>query len=404
MHLRFFPLRRYSKSLTEGEEPQPVTSERFPAIALLASSCSPQLSAFRKNQAAAPLLQALPTPIQMIGGPLSSQRSAPQLNKQWNLPTSLVYAEQAWATLPSFTLSLRVSPSPNPGIHLHRLTPPHYHRPHAPLSALAPSRHQHTKEGSGLVALWWMHFHRPISVILVKQVSASILSGLYSFFSATHPPTPFLHFFSHLLPPSLHPPSPFFEGHSLILLSIDADPATLSFESPACSYWASKPMSHRSHPVLSKAAWLAPTPPRSRTGWHRAPKQWEALPLHIHMDTQWDVPSLDWLAMRNIPELINFIYLMQMRQTQEFTQRSQNHPGNWKSWQILNPVNHHSGVVFHEILSVIFKLSLKENWMPFCLMNLPFLCNNFLFGCWWMADGLAFGLFAEWITMTTFLE
>lgn len=91
----FSPLRRYSKSLTEGEELQPVTSESFPAIALPASSCTPQLSALRKNQAAAPLLQALPTLIQMSGGSLSSQRSAPQLNKQWNLPTSLVYAEQA---------------------------------------------------------------------------------------------------------------------------------------------------------------------------------------------------------------------------------------------------------------------------------------------------------------------
>lgn len=150
----------------------------------------------------------------MIGGPLSSQRSAPQLNKQWTLPTSLVYAEQAQATLPSFTLSPRVSPSPNPGIHLHRLTPPPppppHHRPYAPLSALAPSRLQHTKEGSGLVALWWMHFHRPISVILVKQVSASILSGLYSFFffhHSPHPRLPFI-FFPHLLPSILLPHFP----------------------------------------------------------------------------------------------------------------------------------------------------------------------------------------------------
>lgn len=164
-----------------------------------------------------------------------------------------------------------VTSSPNLRFHLHRLpshprsrpSPP----PPPPLSALASSQQTQTQKsssGSGLVALWWMHFHRPISVILKKQVSASILSGLYSFLSATHPTRSFRIF--HLLPPSFSAPPPFSEGHSLILLSIDGDPVTLSLKA-----W----LSHIEQPspcltVLTRA-WT-PTP-RSRTGWHRAPKQ-----------------------------------------------------------------------------------------------------------------------------------
>lgn len=201
-----------------------------------------------------------------------------------------------------------------------------------------------TKEGSGLVALWWMHFHRPISVILVKQVSASILSGLYSFFSATHPTHAFPSFFSPP-PPSIPPSSfPIFRRSLINTPEHWRWPRDPELESPACSYWASKPRSQHSHPGLSEAAWLPPTAPRSRTGWHRAPKQWEALPLHIHMDTPWDVPSLDWLAMRNISELINFIYLTQMRQTGEFTPKISISPGKLKKLTNADPVNHNSGV------------------------------------------------------------
>lgn len=39
---------------------------------------------------------------------------------------------------------------------------------------------------------------------------------------------------------------------------------------------------------------------------------------------------------------------------------------------------------FYQILCAIFKLSLKENQKPFCLMNLPLLCITFSFACWWM--------------------
>lgn len=104
-----------------------------------------------------------------------------------------------------------------------------------------------------------MHFHRPIYVIFEKQVSASILSGLYSFLSATHPAHPFLHFF-HLIPPSLRPPPPFSEGHSLILLSIDADPVTLSLKA-----W----LSHFEHtspcPSILIRAWVRrPGPPQGQ--------------------------------------------------------------------------------------------------------------------------------------------
>lgn len=280
------------------------------------------------------MLQALPTLIQMIGGPLSSRRSAPQLNKQWNLSTSLVNAEQAWAPLPSFTLSPRISPSPNLGIHLRRLTPLTTIALTLASQPLLPAGSS-TKEGSGLVALWWMHFHRPISVILVKQVSASILSGLYSFFLC-HSPHPRLSFIFFSPPPSVPPSSfPIFRRSLINTPEHWRWPHDPELESPACSYWASKPTPQHSHPGLSEAACLTPTPPRSRTGWHRAPKQWEALPLDIHMDTPWDVPSLDWLAMQNISELINLIYLIQMRQTWEFTQRSQYLLENWKSWQML---------------------------------------------------------------------
>lgn len=161
-----------------------------------------------------------------------------------------------------------------------------------------------------------MHFHRPISVILVKQVSASILSGLCSFFLC-HSPHPRLSFiFSYLLPPSLHPPSLFSEGHSLIPLSIDAYPVTLSLKAQPAHIEHPSP-----YPSILTQVWAkqrSSPPPNQGQGL----RQWEALPLHIHMDTPWDVPSLDWLAMRIISELINFIYLMQMRQTWEFAQRS----------------------------------------------------------------------------------
>lgn len=138
--------------------------------------------------------------------------------------------------------------------------PPYHHHPHAPLSALAPSRLQHTKEGSGLVALWWMHFHRPISVILVKQVSASILSGLYSFFSATHPTHAFPSFF--FSPPPSIPPSsfPIFRRSLINTPEHWRWPRDPGLESLALSYWASKPTSQHSPPGLSEAAWIPPTP------------------------------------------------------------------------------------------------------------------------------------------------
>lgn len=131
--------------------------------------------------------------------------------------------------------------------------PPHEHRPHVPLSALTPSRLQHTKEGFGLVALWWMHFHRPISVILVKQVWASILLGLYSFFPATHPTHAFTSFF---LTSSLHPSIllPHFRRSLITTPEHRRWPRDPKLESPACSYLASKTTSQHSHPGLSEAA------------------------------------------------------------------------------------------------------------------------------------------------------
>ena len=130
----------------------------------------------------------------------------------------------------------------------------------SPPSALALSRHRRTKEGSGLVALWWMHFHRPISVILEKQVSASILSGLYSSLAATHPAHPFLRVFSHLLFPSRCPPPPFSEGHSLILLSINADPVTLSLKAWLSLSHPNPCPSILTHAGLSAEGWVQSPP------------------------------------------------------------------------------------------------------------------------------------------------
>lgn len=97
--------------------------------------------------------------------------------------------------LPSPVLILTI-PSLNPPISIStRLTLPHClppflsYLPSTPsLPSLSP--YNRTKEGSGLVALWWMHFHRPISVILEKQVWASFSQGFTVLSLPLTPPTP----------------------------------------------------------------------------------------------------------------------------------------------------------------------------------------------------------------------
>lgn len=152
-----------------------------------------------------------------------------------------------------------------PFFHFHRLTPPlpiaiispAFSSSSSPSSSSSSSHslsqqglNSHTKEGSGLVALWWMHFHRPISVILEKQVSVLILLGLYSF----TPLPPLLYF--HLLPSSPRPLGAFHEGHSLILLSTNADPMN---PSPCLIYSQPGPSLEAKNPPPTH-------PTRSRTG------------------------------------------------------------------------------------------------------------------------------------------
>lgn len=159
-----------------------------------------------------------------------------------------------------------------------------------------------------------MHFHRPISVILEKQVSASILSGLYSFLSATHPAHPFLQCF-HLLPPSS---STIFRRSLINTPEHWCWPRDPELESPALPYWASELLSHRSHPGLS-AGGLDPLPPQGQ-GLADIGAQNNRGPFLSA--SPWTPPCvvplrIDWLC-SNISKSINFIHLMQMRQTWEF--------------------------------------------------------------------------------------
>lgn len=149
--------------------------------------------------------------------------------------------------------------------------------PDFPPFSRSPTRHGNTKEGFGLVALWWMHFHRPISVILEKQVLDSILSGFAVFSLPLNPPwlSSFFPLFSFHPSRHLHH---IFEGYSLMLVSADADPSTRTLKAQAFLYPACVPQTVDSPKVKD---WMTSHPP----------KQWEA-----HLSPT--CPFSDWLSVQ----------------------------------------------------------------------------------------------------------
>lgn len=145
-----------------------------------------------------------------------------------------------------------------------------------------------------------MHFHRPISVILEKQVSASILSGLYSFLSATQPAHPFLHFF---FTSSIHPSVLLHHFPRRSLINTPEHwcwPRDPQLESPDLPYGASKPLSQHFHRGLSAEAWTppSPTPPKVMDWLTSGPKTIGGPSSPHPYGLPLRCPSLDWLALQ----------------------------------------------------------------------------------------------------------